>query len=466
MRRAIGVLAGVALAGAGLAGVGCTGQSTTDGGADLDNRDIMPTSVRVTTAGGPSFDRAYDIAVDRNGVRYVTGYFERSATFGSITVTAAGYSDLFVAKLDLADHFVWVATASGGSGPSSYNAIAVDGYGNILVSGHFMGSATFGSHSVSSRGDDDAFVALLDKQGTFQWVTTWGEVGTEGARDLAPHLDGGCTVVGYFSSQQRIGGFRLRHWGQTDVFVARVDELGRVKWATSAGSPLADEGVALDVAPNGAATITGYFKGRAHFGSQTLVGEGGGDLFVARLSPDGVFQWAVAGGGTESCTGCALALDSKGNSHVAGTFYGVAKFGGTELRSSGVADLFVTRLDPAGRFVWTTSAGGDSLEQVGGVAVTGDGQTYVTGSFIDAAFFGPVRLVAGVSSDLYLAGVSSGGEFRWAQLAGGSKAEGANGLALWPDGSPHLTGYFRGLANFAGRQVQSAGDADIFIWDY
>ena len=94
------------------------------------------------------------------------------------------------------------------------------------------------------------------------------------------------------------------------------------------------------------------------------------------------------------------------------------------------------------------------------------GTAYLTGSFIASAYFGQVRLVSGVSSDLFLAGISSAGAFLWAQLAGGSKAEGAHGVALGVNDRPHLTGYFKGLADFGGKKVTSQGDADIFIWDF
>ena len=93
-------------------------------------------------AGGIDYDYGYSIAVDGAGNAYVTGEFRYTSTFGSHTLTASGYSDLFVAKLNPSGTWLWAVRAGGGSYDEGYG-IAVDGAGNAWVTGCFTGTATF-----------------------------------------------------------------------------------------------------------------------------------------------------------------------------------------------------------------------------------------------------------------------------------------------------------------------------------
>jgi hypothetical protein len=55
------------------------------------------------SAGGTSFDSAFEISVDCNGNSYVTGFFQGTASFGTFTLTSAGGTDVFVAKIHAFD---------------------------------------------------------------------------------------------------------------------------------------------------------------------------------------------------------------------------------------------------------------------------------------------------------------------------------------------------------------------------
>ncbi len=444
----------------------CNGSTgATDGDAGVHG-DLIPGSRQVITAGGKGFDRAYSIAIDDKGNRYVAGYFEDVARFDALKLTATNFNDMFVARLDANAGFKWVTTASGGSGPASYNQIDVDSNGLVYVSGHFLGNATFGKMYIPSKGDDDGFVIQLDQKGKYKWLRQIGGTGTDGARGLAAHPRGGCTVVGHFSDTLVIDGHSLSARGETDIFVARLDASGRVKWANSAGGVGSEMALAVAVPPQGGAVITGSFNGTASFDQKQLTSSKTTDMFVARLDTKGKFVWAASGGGEGLCKGEAVAVDRSGNTIVAGSFYKRVTLGASKLSSRGTADLFITRLDPKGSFQWTNTVGGENLDQVGGMAVDSQGTAFLAGTFMASAYFGDTRLTSGVSSDLFLAGISSAGKVLWAQLAGGSKADGAHGVVLGKDDRPHLTGYFKGQADFGGSKVDSQGDADIFIWDF
>ena len=115
----------------------------------------------VISAGGPRDDEGVGVAVDSNGEIYLTGYFSSTATFGTITLTSHGAMDVFVAKLDTNGDWQWAKSAGGTSGDDSGQGVAVDSSGNIYVNGYFSGTATFGSITLTSQGNEDVFIAKL-----------------------------------------------------------------------------------------------------------------------------------------------------------------------------------------------------------------------------------------------------------------------------------------------------------------
>ena len=114
-----------------------------------------------TFLGSSNLDYGYSIAVDSSGNAYVVG--RSDATWGSPINPLSGQSDAFVAKLDSSGNLTW-HTFLGGSGHDRGRAIAVDGDGNVYVTGRT--DATWGDDPVRPYTSDyDAFAAKLDSGG-------------------------------------------------------------------------------------------------------------------------------------------------------------------------------------------------------------------------------------------------------------------------------------------------------------
>jgi hypothetical protein len=118
----------------------------------------------------------------------------------------------------------------------------------------------------------------------------------------------------------------------------------------------------------------------------------------------------------------AIAVDSLGNSYVAGTFRTMATFGvgdpnETVLTGVGAQDIFVAKYDPRGRLLWARSAGGGSFHQdwAFGIAVDAAGNSYATGFF--AGISGVVNFGNGVTLDgggAFVVKYDTGGTPVWA----------------------------------------------------
>ena len=246
----------------------------------------------VQGAGGTDADNAFALTV-RGADIYVAGYFNGIASFGSTTLTSAGGTDGFVAKLidaGASGSFVWAKATSGtGDGTSQALARAPNG---VYVAGSFTGAAGFGNITLASAGGTDGFVAKLTDAGatgSFAWAQRAGGTGDDNLTALAP-FPAGVYAGGSFSGIASFGTTALTSLGGTDAVVTKLTDAGSgsFAWALSAGSTSNDRTNDL-VVPAGGNTL--YVGGQvvsanspATFGPVSIVGtNSGASAFMATI---------------------------------------------------------------------------------------------------------------------------------------------------------------------------------------
>ncbi|WP_201987327.1 T9SS type A sorting domain-containing protein [Hymenobacter rubidus] len=360
--------------------------------------------VWVVQAGGIGQDRAYALAVNNTGV-YLTGYFSGSANFGSTSLTSAGFSDVFVAKLTdtgSSASFAWAQRAGGADEESAWG-LAVNGT-SVYVTGFFLSTTTFGSTSLFSAGYNDVFVAKLVDAGSsaaWSWALRAGTAGDELAFSVA--VSGtGVYVAGTFDNPTlAFGSTVLTNGGGYDGFVAKLTDAGNsASWTWAQGFGAFSSDMASSVVATGTSVyLGGSFTSSAGFGSTTLVGTGARNGFVAKLTDAGASfsnTWAQRLSGSGGSDG-VLGLAVRGASvYAAGTFSSPSlTLGSTVLTNAGGGDVFVTRLVDAGSFssfAWAQRAGGPGDDGAQTVAVGGTG-VFVVGELYGAsATFGSTVL--------------------------------------------------------------------------
>lgn len=235
-------------------------------------------------------DRAYDMAIDEVGNVYVTGE--------TYTVEDSG-TDYVTIKYDASGNELWTAHYDGWNAEGDEaNAIAIDGDGNVYVTGTSTGNGT----------DTDYATIKYDTDGNEHWVARNNGPGSnnDSARDLTVDSEGNVYVTG----SMFMGGSYPDY--DHDYGTIKYDAHGNELWTAFYSGPGSgrDNATTLAIDGDGNLCVAGQSEGSdGHEDFATIKYDPAGDeLWVARYDGLG----GVASGARD------LALDDDGNVYVTG----------------------------------------------------------------------------------------------------------------------------------------------------
>lgn len=348
----------------------------------------------------PSDDAASDIAVDRDGNVYVTGYLTNQP-FGT---------DYFTVKYDVAGHKLWEARYNGDGNDDDFaTAMAVDAEGSVYVTGS----------SKTEANASDYVTIKYNTNGATQWLARYDlQNGAGRSYDAATALaidDSGNVYVSGWSENDfatvKYGAAGVEQWrtrypgsGSTEVSAIAVDPSGNVylagqnndafiaikynsagqkEWSGGYSEFTGSRGIAtaLAVDQRGGVYVTGMYEGLSHPQYLTI-----------KFNREGVREWTAFYRGPEPCNwniATALALDDSGEVYVtgeSGLFQEVCE-DGTCVTSEDI-DYATVKYNRAGAMQWSVRYGpadgcshavAVKIDRAGNVLVTGyDRQDFVT----------------------------------------------------------------------------------------
>jgi hypothetical protein len=304
------------------------------------------------SAGGENSEGSGSITSDPDGNIFITGSIGGDATFGTIPVSGiGGLSDIYVAKLDSSGNFQWVRN-SGALANESGLAIALDDFGNIYVTGSFTGSFTFGSTtlSTSSRFDGDFLILKYDPFGNPLWAHQATGGSSDIGRGIAIDSFGNSVVTGWYRDDFVIGSYPpFSGDSDGDIFVAKYDHAGQLLWVQVAHGNGYDYGLDVTIDGSDNIFITGQIEMTTTFGPYDVTTVGGNtDIFLAKLDPLGNYLWVKQAGGVQGDAGAGVAVDIYDGAIVTGSFRSSsALFDSTALSNSSsffTRDIFIAKI--------------------------------------------------------------------------------------------------------------------------
>ncbi len=383
-------------------------QSAGAGDVFVTKHDSFGNLVWAVRAGGSSDESGTGIAVDGNGNIFVQGTYQGSAIIGSVTLSGYGGTDIFAAKLNPGGEWLW-AIGAGSNYWESPATIDVDSSGNAYVVGFAGPSSVFGDLTMGSNGYHDIYVAKISSSGAWLWVSNAGGSSQDYGRDIAVASNGDIYVTGsvFLSVTAGTFTFNANHY---DVFVGKLNPAG--EWISVARSSGAapEYAEALTIANDGSVYVSGYFytqMGASVFGTHSPGVYGVQTIFLSKLSSAGGWSWVRSAGGvgeySQDNKGYALDTDCEGNVYMTGIYDYTGTFGGTQLPTVGVYDMFLTSFDSGGNWRWVTSAGGYGADLSYGIAVSSVDEMVMCGYIGSIGFFGDITSPFGGEYDAFLA---------------------------------------------------------------
>ena len=206
-----------------------------------------------------------------------------SAPFGG----GLGSDDILIAKYDT-DGNIQLEFSLGDSSPNYVEAIAVDGSGNIYVTG----STSYGGYYM--------YTTKLNSSGAHQWTRRIGS-GNEGGKGISIDSSGNVYVTG-----------KTRRSGATDdeLWLVKYDSSGNLLSQVTLGGTTNDEkgnGIAIDSSDNVYVV-----------GTTRSTGSGGYDYLIVKYNSSDQIEWQRTLGGSSSDQGQDIVVDNSGHIYVIG----------------------------------------------------------------------------------------------------------------------------------------------------
>ena len=226
---------------------------------------------------------------------------------------------------------------------------------------------------------------------------------------------------------------------------------------------------------------TGIFEGTVDFDPRPYVYErsshGSTDIFLSKIDQEWNLIWVLTWGGNGVDEVFGMDIDSLGNIYVTGGFSGTVDFDpgdGVDAHTSvGGEDIFLSKFNPDGEFVWALTWGGNGNYQIGNdVAVDINDNIAVAGQFRGTGDFDPGENVdersSSGSDDAFVSKFNADGDLIWARTWGAAQSDFCNGIDTDALNNVIVTGAFRETVDFdpgdgEDNHIAPNGKYDIFV---
>lgn len=373
------------------------------------NFDADYMTVKYDTFGDSDWDSRHNSVTDDDDVpTAITIDASRNVYVTGASYTAGSMEDYVTIKYSSTGTTRWTSIYNGsGNSIDLASAIAVDGSGNVYVTGSSVGVGTY----------EDYATVKYNSLGAQQWAARYDGASFD--------YDAASTVAVDGSGNVYVAGVSYGTITDEDVVTLKYNASGAQQWEVyynGLGNSSDDaSGVALDASGNIYLTGTSY----------DLVSQS--DYATVKYDPAGNQLWVVRynGSGDAEDFASSIVVDASGNVYVTGTSYGF---------TSGY-DITTVKYSSAGNQLWVAryTTSGIATDEAFAITLDGSGNVYVTGS----------RYSAVSQSDYVTIKYTSSGSQSWvaAYNGTGNFTDEATSVAVDASGNVYVAGGSTGITS-------------------
>ena len=362
------------------------------------------------------------------------------------------------------DHYAWEWLDVGGSVDSdSIGEMVVLPEGGVIISGSFKSSVTIDSCTGnmapnSNSGWNSLFIAKINNNGSCDWINTVS--GNEHtprsissfASQISIEIDANQSLYVYVAAHSGVFYFDNISLSISSGYIAKLSPNGSWEWASELSFPFSNAEASIALKSNG-------------------------DIFVATANKivtfdqsgqtQNEFVFTPSSGHFEILD---LVLDHSDNIYLGG-WWGQGSISiningtNTNYVSPVSQRLFVMKIDSNGDYEWfSTASYPTSSSVIRSISLGGNGSLYVSGYFYGYLEFGAISLSTGGSQRGFVAELNSTGGWESALEINSGGVSIANDVLATSDGGFLVTGKFEGILSMAPILLNPAGgNGDVFL---
>jgi Kazal-type serine protease inhibitor domain len=412
--------------------------------------------------------KVLDLTTDPSGNIILLGYFDGELDIGT-GMASEGFSDIFIAKYQSDGALAWIKRY-GDASPQYAFSVTTDSAGNIYALGNFAGTVNFSEDpgdALDCAGSMDIYLAKLAPNGDHVWSQRYGDSDWQYGNDIAVDGAGNVIITGEFRGSVNFGGGVLTSAGGSDIYLAKFNTAGVHQWSDRFGdarSPQSGDAVTVDAVGN--VYFGGSFEGDVDFGGGLVGNEGLSEIFMAKFTSGGALEWADSYGDADDESFGDIHIGPGGELYATGSFGGDINLGCGAMTSAGDKDIFLTRfIADTGACSWSDRYGDASLQYSQGLATDATGNLYLTGAFYGTVNFDLEDHTSANMRDLYIAKFNNAGANIWSGGFGGSADQESFAVAVHSPTEIYIGGYLFSMFNFGGETpwLVSDGQDDAFL---
>lgn len=419
------------------------------------------------------------ILTDPQGNIFVSGGFRGTVDFdpgpAEYNLTATSPISAFIIKISPTGTLIWAKKIDSSRGAA---LLAMDSRQNLYMVGTFVGTVDLdpgpGTHSLTSSGDNDIYIGMLDSTGSFTDAKQIGGTNRELLSAISMDASDNLYLTGFYTGTADFDpgpGTFLQTSTLGTGFFLKLDSSLNLAWAKQFEESAGTMDICAD--QNGNVFISGSFSGSVDFdpgpgNHQLTTIAGSTDGFIVKVSPSGEFVWVKLFGGNGTSSVSQISIGSGGEIIFTGLFWGNVDLdpGPDELsfntvqNQSSSQDIFIGKLDSQGNLVWGKRIGNELKDTPGGLYVDADDYLYFGGSYEGSVDIDPgpgIHILPGDYTSCFILKLSPAGNFSWAKNISSSTQDhlvGGASLAVDSWRNVYTGGYFTGNINF---NTDSAG---------
>lgn len=284
------------------------------------------------------------------------------------------------------------------------------------------------------------------------WQKSYGGNAFDYANDIQQTADGGFIVVGFSTSND--GDVSGNHGGR-DFWVVKLDTTKNISWQISLGGSGDDAPAMVRQVFDGGYIIVGTTS--SNYGNITGYHGGEGDIWLVKLSSEGVLQWQKCYGGSDFDYATSMDLTNEGGYIIGGS---TASTDGDVTVNHGSFDSWVMKLDLLGNIIWQKTLGGTSSDG-GCIVKRGTGSNFIVAAS-GSSVIGNSNGNHG-AYDYWVLNLSATGNIQYQFSYGGLVDDEPSALAIASNGDIIVAGYSKSADGDISDHHGPAGIADFWV---